>query len=331
MQVTGSVLNSNTELFDLIQAKQLDITACDALAEFAGRVCYASEARMGDAPDFISDRLREGHADVIEHGWMSFFFHRRPVFTPNRYLAVTAEEEEGWRISGNLRAWYDATDALRGVIPDTNTIHFLEYLRDAAPSVFGKNTDQAIAIGKPPSVKPKPHVQALGWCYVSGTPDAHNQATFLIDDVSRSLTHQLVRHRLFSISQQSQRYVDQNKAGWEYVIPPSIASDPESVYLYYDVMNDVQAAYNKLRGGKIRKEDARYVLPNAATTKLVVSMPFDAARHFVWLRALDKAAQWEIRGVAQEMLELLYEIAPSAWDREMEQLSTDKRLKDGLQ
>ena len=164
-----------------------------------------------------------------------------------------------------------------------------------------------------------------------GISGEHNPRPCLVGDVSRSLNNQLVRHRLFSLCHQSHRYVDHNKAGWEYVIPPSIASDPESVYLYYDVMNDIQEAYNRLRTSKIRKEDARYVLPNAATTKLVVSMPFDAARLFVWLRALDKAAQWEIRGVAQEMLELLYEIAPSAWDREMEQLSTDKRLKDGLQ
>ena len=134
-----------------------------------------------------------------------------------------------------------------------------------------------------------------------------------------------------SVSQQSQRYVDQNKAGWEYIIPPSIQADPEAVYLYYDCMNTIQAAYNRLRDAKIRKEDARYVLPNAATTKLVVSMPFDGLRHFIWLRGLDKAAQWEIRGVAQEMLELLNEIAPGEWDREMETLTSTARLKDGIE
>lgn len=324
MQVTGTVLNRNTELGDLILNKNLSgMTPQDAIAEYAARVCYASEGRMGDAPGFLRDRLAEGHADVIEHGWISVF----SAFTlglSSRYLVET-EHDDGYRTSGNVRAWYDC---LAHINPKGRLMH---HLRLAAPSVFGEPEVMPTTLAAHAAIAPEKHVQALGWAFVAPDDDRHNHATMLLDGVSRSLTHQLVRHRLGSFSQQSQRYVDQNKAGWGYVIPSSIASDPESVYLYYDCMNAIQVAYNRLRDSKIRKEDARYVLPNAATTKIVVSMPFDGWRHFIWLRALDKAAQWEIRGVAQEMLELLYAIAPSAWEKEMEQLSTDKRLKDGLQ
>lgn len=317
-----SVLNKNSELYELIEKKQFKGTAGDALAEFAGRVCYASEARFGDAPGFVSDRMAEGHADVIEHGWVSALLPYVPKFRPNRYLSVSVENE--WcRVSGNLRAWYDSNAV--------NTDHggiLHDLLRRASPSVFGSYGQ--IASPEYGSVNSTDHVQALGWCYAAPSLDEHNHATVLLDGVSRSLTHQLVRHRFASISQRSQRYVDQNKAGWQYVTPPSIANNQEANEVYDACMGTISWTYRKLRDMGVRKEDARFVLPNADTTKLVVSMTFEGWRHFIWLRALDVAAQWEIRAVAQEILVILNEIAPSEWEREMSRLETDKRLKEGF-
>lgn len=324
MSVSVSVLNQGTELADLIQAKGYNGTACDALSEFAGRVCYASEARMGDASGFIANRLAEGHADVVEHGWVSVLMPYVPKINSSRYIAVRVENGM-YRASGNLRAWYDSNAA---EIEPSGQI--ATALRGASPSVFAAENGCIFALPVYRKVQSGKHAQALGWCYASPGADDHNQATFLLNGVSRSLTHQLVRHRLGSFSQRSQRYVDQGKAGWEYVTPPSIRDNPDARSIYDSCMATVEGAYRELRAMSIRKEDARFVLPNADTTKIVVSMTFAGWRHFAWLRALDRAAQWEIRAVAQEVLTILHEIAPSEWAVEMDRLTTDERLRAGL-
>ncbi len=140
----------------------------------------------------------------------------------------------------------------------------------------------------------------------------HNTATFLIEGVSRACTHQIVRHRLASISQESQRYVDLVKGGWGFVVPPEIAERPEAKAILDEAWASLTKAYGELRALGIRKEDARFLLPAAAETRLVISMNFRAWAHFCWLRC-DKAAQWEIRAVAHEILCQLYALAPEAF------------------
>ncbi|MCD6289605.1 MAG: FAD-dependent thymidylate synthase [Anaerolineae bacterium] len=140
----------------------------------------------------------------------------------------------------------------------------------------------------------------------------HNTATFLIEGISRSASHQIVRHRLASISQESQRYVSLTKGGWGVVIPPSIAEKPEAKRIMDEVWENLTKAYGDLRSLGIRKEDARFLLPNATETRMVISMNFAAWRHFCWLRC-DQAAQWEVRAVAYDILQHLYELVPSAF------------------
>ena len=144
----------------------------------------------------------------------------------------------------------------------------------------------------------------------------HGAATFLLDGISRAASHQLVRHRLASFSQESQRYVDLGKiaqSGVEMtVIPPAIAQNPEARARFEQAMRDLEQAYGELRALGIRKEDSRFLLPNAAITRIVVTMDFGAWRHFCWLRC-DKAAQWEIRAMGQEVLKMLYAIAPDVF------------------
>lgn len=122
-------------------------------------------------------------------------------------------------------------------------------------------------------------------------------------------------------SQESQRYVELDKGQWEIVVPPSIMSNPDAYQTLAEHWDRTGEAYRKLRSLGIRKEDARFVLPNATESRIVVSMNFRYWRHFVWLRALDKAAQWEIRAIAQQILRHLYRIAPSQFVREMDALS----------
>ena len=157
-------------------------------------------------------------------------------------------------------------------------------------------------------------VTLLGYTPVEGIPEPgkHGAATFLVEHISRTCSHQIVRHRLASFSQESQRYVDLQKGGWEPVIPPAIAANPEARAVLDDAWNDLQGAYRQLRGMGIRKEDARFLLPNAAETRLVMTLHYPGLRHFFWLR-LDKAAQWEVQEVAHQMLRLIYPLAPDVF------------------
>jgi thymidylate synthase (FAD) len=139
----------------------------------------------------------------------------------------------------------------------------------------------------------------------------HASASFRITGASRSFTHQLVRHRLASFSQQSQRYVDE--AGFNYVVPDAILADPEAAAMFRGFMARAEEAYRELRERGIRKEDARFVLPNALESQIVFSANFRELRTIFHLR-LDRSAQWEIRKVCMEMLKMLQEEAPSVFD-----------------
>ena len=135
----------------------------------------------------------------------------------------------------------------------------------------------------------------------------HVSFTFGIEGVSRVLTHQLVRHRLASYSQQSQRYVAEHD--FEYILPPSIEEKPEAKERFQSLMDDIQKAYNELADMGIPKEDARYVLANATETKIVVTMNARSLMHFFNLRCCNRA-QWEIRELAYKMLEQAKKVAP---------------------
>lgn len=138
----------------------------------------------------------------------------------------------------------------------------------------------------------------------------HAYATFRISGASRSFTHQLVRHRLCSFIQQSQRYVDESK--FNYIEPDSIKNNPKAHSIFIDFMSKAKETYAKLNGLKIKKEDARYVLPNAAESQIVVSANFREWRNIIDLRGKAQA-QWEIRRVAIEILKILKKHAPNVF------------------
>lgn len=135
----------------------------------------------------------------------------------------------------------------------------------------------------------------------------HTSFTFAISDVSRSLTHQLVRHRIASYAQQSQRYVNLKKPN--YVIPPKIKSDKIMKKAYEETMEIIWKQYNKLIEMNIPSEDSRYVLPNATCTNIIVTMNARSLLNFFELRCC-LHAQWEIRILANLMLKELKEKAP---------------------
>lgn len=136
----------------------------------------------------------------------------------------------------------------------------------------------------------------------------HVTFTFAIEGVSRVLTHQLVRHRIASYSQQSQRYVKEHD--FETIVPPTIAARPEAKEKFEKLMADIQALYNEFTDEfNIPAEDARYVLPNAAETKIVATFNVRSLMNFFSLRCCNRA-QWEIRQLAEKMLAECKKVAP---------------------
>ena len=136
----------------------------------------------------------------------------------------------------------------------------------------------------------------------------HASYTFAIDGVSRALTHQLVRHRLASFNQQSQRYVKFADC-LDVVKPASIAENEEADKLFDEMVDKTVEAYKVFLNLGIPAEDARYILPNAAESKIVVTMNIRELLHFFDLRCCNRA-QWEIRELAWKMLELARPTAP---------------------
>ena len=152
------------------------------------------------------------------------------------------------------------------------------------------------------------------------SPIEHVSFTFGIEGISRACSHQLVRHRVASYSQQSQRYVRED--AFDYIIPPSIKQYAEAVKEFERFMADAQARYTAVlkrleeRGfkGEAGNQDARYLLPNAAETKIVVTMNARELLHFFRVRCCNRA-QWEIRAMAERMLGLVKQAAPTIFGK----------------
>lgn len=164
------------------------------------------------------------------------------------------------------------------------------------------------------------------------SPIEHASFTFAMEGVSRSLLAQITRHRMASFSVQSQRYV--REKAFEYVVPHEIEDNPEAAALFRKAMADDQRTYEELtailqekhkktflaegcsekeaarKAEKRAIEDARYVLPNACATKIVMTANARSLHNFFQLRCCNRA-QWEIRELAEEMYRLVYEVAPT--------------------
>lgn len=134
--------------------------------------------------------------------------------------------------------------------------------------------------------------------------------TFSIEKISRACSHQLVRHRIASFSQQSQRYITVKRLNERVVVPPSI----ESKQVFDLLIEHASDSYQKLVEDGTPKEDARFVLPNATETSLLMTMEGRSLIHFFGLRTCNRA-QWEIKTLANKMLVLLREVEPKIFNK----------------
>lgn len=156
------------------------------------------------------------------------------------------------------------------------------------------------------------------------SPTEHITFTFGVEGVSRSLLAQITRHRIASYSVKSQRYVTEGQ--FEYVVPPAISSDKEASKKYIETMEYLQKQYDDISkilkdnyiaegvaekaAEKMAIEDARFVLPNACETKIVMTFNARSLMNMFHHRCCERA-QWEIRAMADEMLRLVKEVAPT--------------------
>lgn len=138
----------------------------------------------------------------------------------------------------------------------------------------------------------------------------HAYVTFRIMGASRAFTHQLVRHRLCSFSQQSQRYVDEKR--FKVVVPPRIEKNPEAKEMFNDTLDRIKKAYQGLQKMGIPNEDARFLLPNATVSEIVFSCNFRELRHIFLMRG-SRRVQWEIREICIEMLRIMKKKAPTVF------------------
>lgn len=244
-----------------------------------------------------------------------------------------------WLVSGNARSWwelcrvFDPNDELKSFypylavgFPELFRLRFRDqYLESYRHDVHEAIAHSAIAhddldadVG--PINYMYSHLDLLGWNTIHFLDESyrkkHTWAVWELTGVSRSLTHQLVRHRLFSFSQSSLRYIDQGDE--MHVVLPMYGNREK---LSDDQVNKADAAmlvarhdtleaYKMLRELGIQKGDARFVLPIGISQSIVFGGPGDGLEHFFWLRALDKAAQREIREWAQAMLYQLGKVSP---------------------
>jgi len=137
----------------------------------------------------------------------------------------------------------------------------------------------------------------------------HASFTFGIDGISRTTSHQLVRHRIASFSQQSQRYVS-HRERFAAVTPPTIGERPELLARFEAQLQELHRTYAEMVEAGIPAEDARYILPNATQTNIIMTMNARELLHFFGLRCCERA-QWEIRAMAVEMLRLVKRVAPT--------------------
>ena len=138
----------------------------------------------------------------------------------------------------------------------------------------------------------------------------HLSYTFAIEKVSRACSHQLVRHRIASFSQQSQRYITVKRLDEKVVVPPSVEENIDDYNMAIIVASE---GYQRLVKNGVPREDARFLLPNAVETSMLMTMDGKSLNHFLGLRNCNRA-QWEVRALADMMLEQLRDVEPEIFN-----------------
>lgn len=292
--------------------------------ESAGRTCYKSHDKITDdsAEKLVRALVLRGHESVIEHSWFVFVFDKSAfgpdrlrdyllkVFLTNNLFYLT-EVDNRYMLSGNCRMFRDYFRKLKQVSDED--VFMLSELKKTAKIIFDDiNLESELS-----------NIQGISLCpsieYSRAEKMKHWWALVRIVG-SRAFTHHLVRHRRCAFSQESQRYCDES--GFfnnnYYIIPPSI----EAANLagdYKNKLNQINSWYIETRdrliesGKTMANEDARFYLPNAVASEIVMSCNLEEWWWFFKMRC-DIHAQWEIRYIALEILLKFKQIFPGCFD-----------------
>ncbi|MFA6422391.1 MAG: FAD-dependent thymidylate synthase [Candidatus Buchananbacteria bacterium] len=295
-----------------------------SVIEGAARTCYKSHDKITDdsAEKLVRALVSRGHESVIEHSWFVFSFDKKyfedkrlqeyflKVFLTNNLLILT-ESDDRFLLSGNARMFRDYFKKLKNISEED--IFILNELKDKIKVLFEditltSNVSSIKGISLCPNITYSKEEKMKHWWAVVRMVS------------SRAFTHHLVRHRRCAFSQESQRYCDESGffSNSYYIIPPSI----ENANLagdYKNKMNQINSWYIELRdrlidsGKTMANEDARFLLPNAVASEIVMSCNLEEWWWFFKMRC-EIHAQWEIRQIALEILLKFKQIFPGCFD-----------------
>jgi thymidylate synthase (FAD) len=257
------------------------------LAAVGARICYSKkplsellkESKVKDPAqraEFLSKLANWKHFSVFAHS----FAYKRIGREKAIYLAAK-----------HFKTFWDEKE------PDLLGISLRHYLE----SLNGEELLETFEYFKTVDVEPKPLSRLDNVTLLGGTYEGFGYFAFVVEGISRIATHQMVRHTALNFSQRSQRYTSEREN--ESVIPPSFGKRAKELFKNWDKM--ANNLYRILTEDlKIPKEDARFILPHGRKSTIVVSAPTPWLLDFLKKRT-EKAAQWEIREIAQRMLKLL--------------------------
>ncbi|MEK7652942.1 MAG: FAD-dependent thymidylate synthase [Patescibacteria group bacterium] len=305
------------------------------MIELAGRTCYKSADKItpGSAEKFIQTILRSGHESVIEHSWFVVMFGKcgssqeqnycdyfLNILTKNGLFSLT-EKADRFILSGNARMFRD---------------YFRAQGKTSMSAKIGMDGDLATLLLKTPALftdldlNPNPNRYYGNRNQIKISPEidftreeklAHFWAMARFTGCSRAFTHQLVRHRITAISQESQRYCDESgffENGY-FVVPPSFEEAGLADW-FISKMKEIDGWYRKAQefqtsDGRrlVKNEDARFLLPNAVCSEIVMSANLKEWRWILKMRC-DVHAQWEIRQMAMDLLREFQSLFPDCFD-----------------
>jgi len=276
----------------------------EALIERCGRLCWDSATKADGSGRFIQGLVKKGHLSVLEHASACFLLEgglsARGLALSLRYVSpfIQISLRPGSAVvSGNFRAWLEVLQGWK--LRDLDDVRRI--LSEVAPNCFDGTPGRRYVPNPPEHITPPgavfwaTNVEALRPHLTTKELRQHATATYYVVG-SRAMSHQLVRHRC-SFSQRSQRFVDEGEA--QFVCPPDLTGTGRLLFRMGTAL--ALLSYRLLRHAGAHKEDARYLLPNATVTKLAMTASIAQWKHIFAERADNKAAQWEIRAITQQI------------------------------
>jgi len=289
--------------------------------ELCTRTCYKSEDHIkpGSAEKLLTKVVKDyNHLSVTEHASCIIYYSLGEFnfqalaldYVPLFAGRISSHSDGGCLVSGNIRMWKELVDTFSTELPGWNMLAIKQVLHDKWPFFFEEEG----------------HVDPGSLVYLLDENPATNYNKLTTDEMlkhmtltyrvigDRSMSHQLVRHRLCAFSQESQRYCNYGKKGFQFVVPPSIGEDPlRKADFITDAVGSYQTYLRLIEDG-VKPEDARGLLPNCTKTEVVVTSTLANWMHIFEHRAHNKSAQWQIKGIMQGIEKHMKSIVPEVFE-----------------